>query len=116
MARLCLALLRNSNSCLQVVQESVRNFDMVSYHRGNPRGFPLFLVAGGGLEQYKIVMPSVNTDGIVCKYKYLRLLCTCRAEATGAALGVVERCNLIPLHLLVASYDHLGNALARVDG
>ena len=42
MARLCLALLRNSNCCLEVVQEAVRNFDVESYHRGNPRGFPFF--------------------------------------------------------------------------
>ena len=37
MARLCLALLRNSNSSLHVVQESVRNFDMVSYYNGQLR-------------------------------------------------------------------------------
>ena len=41
--------LDEANDVLQVVQESVRNFDGESYHRGNPKGFPLFLVAGGGL-------------------------------------------------------------------
>ena len=49
-ARLCLALLRNSNSCLQVVQESVRNFDMVSYYnRRNSSVSPVFRCGGGGL-------------------------------------------------------------------
>ena len=49
MARLRLALLRNLCCRFQVVDKSVRNYDVVSYHRGNPKGFPLFLVAGGGL-------------------------------------------------------------------
>jgi hypothetical protein len=48
-ARLCLALLRNMKYSHIVADKSVRNFDMVSYHRGNPRGFPLFLMVAGGL-------------------------------------------------------------------
>ena len=58
MARLCLALLRNSNSCLQIVQEAVRNFDMVSYHRGNPRGFPLFFVVACKRCYYIALVPQ----------------------------------------------------------
>ena len=49
MARLCLALLRNLNNGLNVVEKSVRNFDMVSYHRGNQTVSSFFMVAGGGL-------------------------------------------------------------------
>ena len=47
-ARPCLALLRNSNSSLQVVQESVRNFDIVFYHRGQVARFALFFYGSGG--------------------------------------------------------------------
>ena len=41
--------LHKSNNTLVVLYKAVRNFDGESYHRGNPKGFPLFLVAGGGL-------------------------------------------------------------------
>lgn len=44
MARLRLALLRNMSGSFKVVDKSVRNFDMESYHRGNPKGFSLFFV------------------------------------------------------------------------
>lgn len=43
MARLCLALLCNLKHSHIVLDKAVRNFDGEFYHRGNPRGFPLFL-------------------------------------------------------------------------
>ena len=43
------SLLRNSNCCLEVVQEAVRNFDMVSYHRGQIVRFALFFYGSGGI-------------------------------------------------------------------
>ena len=46
-ARLCLALLCNMSGSFKVLDKAVRNFDTVSYHRGNPRGFPLFFRSGG---------------------------------------------------------------------
>ena len=50
MARHCLALLRNLNHRHVVADKSLRNFDGVSYHRGNPnRISSFFMVAGGGL-------------------------------------------------------------------
>ena len=47
-ARPCLALLRNLKHSHIVVQQSVRNFDMVSYHRGQIIRFVLFFYRSGG--------------------------------------------------------------------
>ena len=55
-ARLCLALLRNISSSFKVADKAVRNFDMVSYHRGNPRGFPLFFGSCGRREASMLCM------------------------------------------------------------
>ena len=35
--------LNKEDNDFKVFQEWVRDFDAMSYHRGNPRGFPLFL-------------------------------------------------------------------------
>ena len=56
-ARPCLALLRNSNSCLQRVQQSVRNFDMVSYYNRRTSNVSPVFRSGGGL------MSSVISTG-----------------------------------------------------
>ena len=62
MARRCLALLRNMNCSLKVVDKSVRNFDGESYHRGNPKGFPLFFYGSVGRTDVLnyIYNPSTN--------------------------------------------------------
>ena len=44
MARPCLALLRNLNDSLEVVDKTVRNFDRVSYYNGRDAWYLLFFM------------------------------------------------------------------------
>ena len=48
MARPRLALLRNISGCFKVADKSVKNFDVVSYHRGKIERFFLFFYGSGG--------------------------------------------------------------------
>ena len=77
----CLALLRNMNGSFKVGDKSVRNFDMVSYHRGNSKGFPLFFVAGEDYVLSHIYNPhrlSLSKEGlgVECKYCWSQRLPT----------------------------------------
>ena len=64
-ARLCLALLCNSESCLQVVQESVRNVDMESYYnRRSSNVSPVFRCGGGRTDVLSPIYIPLNT---LCK-------------------------------------------------
>ena len=77
MARLCLALLRNMSGSFKVVDKSVRNFDMVSYYRGNPKGFPLFFGSGGRTDVlssiYNPPKPSFDKEGLDYSIRYTLL-------------------------------------------
>ena len=45
---LCLALLRNMSGSFKVGDKSVRNFDVVSYNRGQVARFVLYFYGSGG--------------------------------------------------------------------
>ena len=66
MARPCLALLRNMKHSHIVVDKAVRNFDMVSYHRGKiERFFLLFFRSGGEDLCPQLYLQSTQT--LLCK-------------------------------------------------
>ena len=61
------------NYSFNVADKSVRNFDMVSYHRGNPKRFPLFfMVAGGGL--MSSVISTIHPNPPLSALRFFSLL------------------------------------------
>ena len=86
-ARLCLALLRNMNSRLNVVDISVRNFDMESYLKGETFVSPFFRSGGRTCVLNHIYIPPKSPFG---KGGLVARLCLALLRNMNSRLNVVD--------------------------